>query len=166
MQEFDEIYRLYSAKVYGFILKLCGNTHIAEEIMQETFYKAIKSSNKFNGKCEISTWLCSIARHEYLNYAKKKDNNNLASDDLSVYEDDFNVEDMFEDKQQALQIHRAIHILPEPYKEIFTLRIMGELSFADIGKVFGKTENWARVTFFRAKEKVIRQLKEESNDEM
>ena len=161
MQDFDEIYRLYSQPVYRFVLKLCGNTEIAEEIMQETFYKAVRYSDRFNGRWKGVTWLCTIARNEYINFTKKKENSNISTDDFSYYGDSFNIEDMFEDREQALGIHKAMHALDEPYKEIFSLRVMGELSFRDIGGLFERSENWARVNFFRAKQKIIELLKED-----
>ncbi len=154
MRDFDEIYRKYVKKVYGFLLRLSGNAHIADELTQETFLKAVMSIDKFRGECELSTWLCRIARNEYFNYINKKENKNLALENIEI-SDKKSIEDELEDKTEAQRIRKALHRLDEPYKEVFTLRTMGELSFAEIGDIFEKSEVWARVTYFRAKEKII-----------
>lgn len=158
MQNFDEVYKEYSDMVYRFLLRLCRNENLAGELTQETFFKAVVSSNSFRGECRISSWLCQIARNEYLNYIKKKDNNHSLPDENTA--DDKNIEDIFDDKEQARKIYKALHVLSEPYKEIFTLRIFGELKFSEIGEIFGKSEVWARVNFFRAKEKIIDMMEE------
>lgn len=153
-KEFDEIYRLYADDVYHFVLRLCRSEQLAQDILQDTMLKAITSADKFRGSCSVKTWLCTIARNEYYNHVKRADNNNLPLDEaLSVHGEP--VEHCFTDRLQALELHSVIHNLDEPYKEIFTLRVFAELKFSEIGKIFGKTENWARVTFFRAKEKII-----------
>jgi RNA polymerase sigma-70 factor (ECF subfamily) len=122
--------------------------------------KAIISADKFKENCSIKTWLCTIAKNEYYNYLKRSDNKNLALDeDLQSHEN--TLDNYFSDRMQALELHSVLHNLEEPYKEIFTLRVFAELKFNEIGKIFGKSENWARVTFFRAKEKIIGILEKE-----
>lgn len=160
MKELDEIYEKYAKKIYFFLFKLCGNENIAQELMQETFLKAIEKADSFEGRSDVTTWLCRIAKNEYLNYVKRKDNNNLPlEDDQSGADGDIMIH--LEDKEAAVSVHKALHALPEPYREVFTLRVMGELSFRQIGDIFGKNENWARVTFFRGKAKLIDKLKED-----
>lgn len=160
MKEFDEIYRLYAADIYKFILKICGNPDIATDILQDTMLKAITSIDKFKGECSMKTYLCTIARNEFYNYCKKKENKNIPIDDYGDFTDYISFESDIDNKAQAIHIHHVLHQLNEPYKEIFTLRVFAELKFNDIGSIFGKSENWARVTFFRAKEKIIKILKD------
>lgn len=159
-KEFDEIYRLYADDIYRFLLKLTQNEAISQDILQETMLKAIISADKFKENSSIKTWLCTIAKNEYYNYLKRSDNKNLALDeDLQSHEN--TLDNYFSDRMQALELHSVLHNLEEPYKEIFTLRVFAELKFNEIGKIFGKSENWARVTFFRAKEKIIGILEKE-----
>lgn len=160
MEEFDEVYRLYAADVYRYILGLSHNEALAKDILQNTMLKAFTTADKFRGECSVKTWLCSIAKNEYLNSIRRAENKNLSLDE-TVNAMDENIEHRFSDRFQALEIHRILHELDEPYKEIFSLRVFAELKFSDIGSIFGKSENWARVTFYRAKEKIIKLLKEQ-----
>ncbi len=162
-REFDEIYRLYAADVYHFILKLSQNETLAMDILQDTMLKAITSIDKFKGECSMKTYLCTIARNEYYNHIKRADHRNLPLDSAQNAEDEEPLEHRISDKMQAMQIHRVLHCLDEPYKEVFTLRVFAELKFSDIGSLFGKSENWARVTFFRAKAKIIQLLQNEED---
>jgi RNA polymerase sigma-70 factor (ECF subfamily) len=157
--DFEKIYKEYFQDVYIFILSLSRNETIAEEITQETFFKALKNINKFKGNCKINVWLCKIAKNTYFSYVKKQ--KRFESDISYEIESDFNVEERIQNKEEAFRIHKALHYLDEPYKEVFTLRIFGELPFIQISKLFGKTENWARVTFHRAKIKIKDMLMEE-----
>ncbi len=159
-KEFDEIYRLYAADVYRFVLKLSQNEAVAMDILQDTMLKAITSIDKFKGECSMKTYLCTIARNEYLNHRKRADNLNLPLDAAWHAASDDPLEHRISDKLQAMEIHRLLHELEEPYKEIFTLRVFAELRFSEIGSLFGKSENWARVTFFRAKAKLIALMQE------
>lgn len=149
MEDFDKIYAEYYSEVYKFVLTLCQNPTLAEEITQDSFFKALKSIDSFNGNCKISTWLCKIARNTFYSYAKK--HNRQVDYPLDAILSDENIEEQFADKETAYAIHKVLHKLNEPYKEVFWLRIFGELSFAQIGALFEKTESWARVTYYRAK---------------
>ena len=149
MEDFDKIYAEYYSEVYKFVLTLCQNHTLAEEITQESFFKALKSIDSFNGNCKLSTWLCRIARNTFYSYTKK--HNRQVDYPLDIILSDVNIEEQFADKETAYTIHKVLHKLNEPYKEVFWLRIFGELSFAQIGALFEKTENWARVTYYRAK---------------
>ena len=149
MEDFDQIYADYYSEVYKFVLSLCQNHSLAEEITQESFFKALKSIDSFNGNCKISTWLCKIARNTLFSYTKK--HNRQVDYPLDIILSDENIEEQFADKEIAYAIHKVLHKLNEPYKEVFWLRIFGELSFAQIGALFEKTESWARVTYYRAK---------------
>lgn len=160
MEEFDEIYRLYAADVYRYILVLSRNEALSKDILQNTMLKAFTSADKFRGECSVKTWLCGIAKHEYLNSIRRRDSKHLPLDEAANAVDE-NIEHRFNDKFQAMEIHRILHRLDEPYKEIFSLRVFAELKFSDIGEIFGKSENWARVTFYRAKEKIIKLIREQ-----
>ena len=155
-KEFDEIYRLYSADLYRFILNLCKNESLAMDIMQDTMLRAIENISKFKGNCSIKTYLFTIARNLYLDTLKKSENKNISSDETEQeFSDGTSFVDKLTDKESALTIHRFLHCLDEPYKEIFSLRVFAELSFREIGDIFGNSENWARTAFFRAKKKLI-----------
>ena len=149
MEDFDQIYADYYSEVYKFVLSLCQNHSLAEEITQESFFKALKSIDSFNGNCKISTWLCKIARNTLFSYTKK--HNRQVDYPLDIILSDENIEEQFADKETAYAIHKVLHKLNEPYKEVFWLRIFGELSFAQIGTLFERTESWARVTYYRTK---------------
>ncbi len=163
MEEFDEVYRLYAADVYRYILSLSRNETLAKDILQNTMLKAFKNINKFRGESSIKTWLFGIAKNEYLNSIRHAENKNLPLDEVLDAIDE-NIEHRFSDRFQALEIHRILHELDEPYKEIFSLRVFAELKFTDIGEIFEKSENWARVAFYRAKVKIIKVLKEQEEN--
>lgn len=163
--DFNEIYALYFQDVYKFLLALCHDEELAEELTQDTFFKAMKNYESFRGDCKISTWLCQIAKHSFFLYDKRRKRNvdlDIVSNELA--DDTNSIEILLGQKEQAFEIHKLLHHLPEPFKEVFSLRVLGELSFRDIAKLFDKTESWARVTFHRAKLKLIEQIKEEEYD--
>lgn len=149
MQDFDKIYSEYFSEVYKFVLSLCQNPSLAEEITQETFFKALKSIDGFKGNCKLSTWLCKIAKNTFYSYTKK--NNGKVDYPIEIIVSDKDIEEQFADKETAYVIHKVLHKLNEPYKEVFWLRTFGELTFTQIGAIFNKTESWARVTYYRAK---------------
>lgn len=126
---------------------------IAEEITQETFFKALKNIDKFDGKCKLYVWLCQIAKNTFFTYKKKE----KYHEDLTEAEDilaDSTFEQSLLSKESVYKIHKELHCLGEPYKEVFMLRVFGDLSFSQIGSLFEKTESWARVTYHRAKMKL------------
>jgi len=149
VEDFDKIYTEYFSAVYKFVLSLCQNPELAEEITQESFFKALKNIDRFKGNSSLNTWLCKIAKNTFYSYAKK--HGRYINCPLDLIKADENIEEQFADKETAYAIHKVLHKLNEPYKEVFWLRIFGELSFAQIGALFEKTESWARVTYYRAK---------------
>ena len=154
MQSMDEIYRDYAELVYRFVLGKTGNEDIAEEITQETFYQAIRSSDKFDGSCKVSTWLCAIAKNQLASYFRK----NHYYDDLDDVEISTpSAEEAVIDNIERVTLMKELHSISEPYREVMYLRIFGNLSFKEIGEIMEKTENWARVTFYRGKEKLRRE---------
>ncbi len=157
MEDFDKIYSEYFKNVYGFSLALCQNPTLAEEITQETFFKALKNIDKFKGECNINTWLCKIAKNTFLTLCKKGNRKKEYAFENLISEE--NIEKKFTDKETAYEIHKILHNMQEPYKEVFSLRAFGELSFSQIGNIFEKSENWARVTYYRAKIIIKERLK-------
>lgn len=155
MNTIEELYNLYYAKVYSYILVISKDKNIAEEITQSTFYKSIKSVHVFKGESDISTWLCSIAKNLYFDLVKKQNRISALNENIPV---DESIENSLCNKDQAFSIHRILHNMNDPYKEVFMLRVFGELSFIQIGQLFGKTDNWARVTYYRAKLKIQDEL--------
>ncbi len=152
--DFQEVYDLYFKDVYKYVFSLCRNESIAEEITQETFFKALKSIDSFHGQCRLFVWLCQIAKNSYYTYLSKA---KRYSGELEFAAGD-TLEDRLLEKESAFAIHRILHGLPEPYREVFSLRVFGELSFRQIGELFGKTESWARVVYHRARLKIKEEL--------
>ena len=155
MTDFQEVYDLYFKDVYKYALSLSRDPGIAEEVTQETFFKALKSIDSFRGQCRLYVWLCQIAKNTYFTYAGKQAKA-AAEQEFSSGE---TMEEKLLTKETAFEIHKLLHNLPEPYKEVFSLRVFGELSFSQIGELFGKTESWARVTYHRARLKIKEELK-------
>lgn len=158
MPDFQEVYHLYFRDVYRYALSLCRNESVAEEVTQETFYKALEKLDSFDGKCKVSVWLCQIAKNTYLSMCRK-DKRLEPNADADSISDVCNLEEVYSDRETALTIHKILHDLEEPYKEVFSLRTFGELSFKQIGQLFGRTEAWARVTYHRAKLRIKEELK-------
>ena len=162
MTEFDEIYRTYFSDVYLYLKRLSGNESVAEEVTSETFFKAMRSIDKFRGDCDVRVWLCQIAKNSYYTFLKKQNRltglDNL--EDISVSEQADNIEENLVTQDQAMRIHTCLHDIAEPYKEVFMLRVFGELSFKQIGAIFKKTENWACVTYHRARNKIKEKMED------
>ena len=153
--DFETLYAQHAKYVYRYILSLCRNEDTAEEILGETFYRAICAAEQFKGECSVRVWLCQIAKNSYFTMAKKSKRFAALPPELAGGED---FEEKLQNREQALEIHQALHRLPEPYKEVFSLRLFSELSFAEIASLFRKSESWARVTFYRAKNKIKEEL--------
>ncbi|MBO5165311.1 MAG: RNA polymerase sigma factor [Lachnospiraceae bacterium] len=156
MSDFEEVYEKYYSHIYAYVLKLCQNEGTAEEITQETFFKVLKKIDTYRGECKLSVWICQIAKNTYYSYVKKQ--SRLKDGPLEKFAGQDGFEQELIDKDMAMQIHRILHTLNEPYKEVFWMRTFGELSFAEIGKVHDKTEAWARVTYHRAKMKIMEEM--------
>ncbi len=149
--DFDGIYRSYFKDVFLYMCSLSANEDIAEEITQETFVKALRSIGTFDGSKDIRAWLFTIARNTYFTYCKRRKiyaDEEMTEDAASVQTD---FTERFADEETAFLIHRFLHSMEEPYKEVLNLRVLGELSFEKIGAIFGKSSGWARVTYYRAK---------------
>lgn len=161
----DNLYKEYSNLVYNYLNSLCNDSSLAEDLTQETFYRAIKNINKFNYECKISTWLCQIAKNLWLDYLRKEQSKNFISIDSDTFIQKFlyekSLEETLEDKSDIINLYKYIHNLDENTREVFYLRLKGELSFKDIGEILDKSEDWARLVFYRGKIK----LKEAMNND-
>ena len=148
---FDEIYQRYFRDVYRFARGLTQDEALAEEITQETFFKALKSLDRFDGSKDVRAWLFTIARNAWYSYCRVH-KRTISQEDLpQELPFGVSIEERMEDKETAFAIHQYLHDMAEPYKEVFTLRVFGELPYEKIGRLFGKSAGWARVTFYRAR---------------
>ena len=155
----EKLYEAFYMKVFSYVMTLAKDRNNAEEITQETFFRAISTDKSFRGDSDSYTWLCAIAKNIFID---EKRRSARQDDELSEELPDTNkgIEEKLTDRDQSLKIHLILHKLEEPYKEVFQLRIFGELSFAEIGSIFGKTETWARVTYHRARLKIKERMDE------
>ena len=155
MDSMEQIYLEHAKTVYGFLLTRTGNPDLAEELTQETFYQAVKHVDRYEGKSSVSTWLCGIAKNLWYGYLKKQKNQTSLSEAEEIPVDSAETE-LFRGWEN-LQVLRMIHRLEDPMREVIYLRLSGNLSFAQIGEIMERNENWARVTYYRGKEKVMKE---------
>ena len=152
---YEQVDIQYHKVVYAYLLSLCRSEELAADLAQETFYKALRGIDRFQGECALNVWLCSIAKHALMDYYRRHRRDAPAPEQVPDSPDaDPLPGEKLEQRQAALVLYQALHTLPEPYREVFWLRVYGELSFAEIGALHGKTENWARVTYYRARTKL------------
>lgn len=161
--DFEKIYNEYFNDVYLYIKRLSGDEHIAEDITSETFFKALKSIDSFRGECEIRVWLCQIAKNSYYTYVKKnsKVQNVDEAELINLSDNKNNVENEVQSKLQAFAIQKVLHEIDEPYREVFMWRVYADLSFKEIAGIFNKNENWACVTYHRARKLIKERLESE-----
>ncbi|MGN0506996.1 MAG: RNA polymerase sigma factor [Lachnospiraceae bacterium] len=176
MTEIEKIYREYFRDVYLYILGLSEDEHVAEEVVGETFLRAMEALPGFRGECDIRVWLCQIAKHTFISYCRKnkrivltdfaetegkeKSQRDILTSTMTQSAKTVSLEEQLVDSETAAAVHQKLHELSEPYKEVFHLRVFGELSFEQIGKIFGKTANWACVTYHRAKAKLQKEVED------
>ena len=144
--------RLYEAcymRVFSYVMTLAGDRSLAEELTQETFYRAFARQKDFRGESDEITWLCAIAKNLFTDEMRRQSRHGEIPEDLP--DPAKSVAKTVEDRDSSFRIHLALHALEEPYREVFALRVFGELSFREVAAIFGKTENWARVTYHRAR---------------
>ena len=159
MTDFETIYRTYFRDVELYLRAICHDDHLAEELTEQVFFQALKALPTFRGDCDIRTWLCSMGRNAYLSHLRKqKPTEDI--DEIQIPDPRRSIEEQILDRDQAMAIHKVLHDLPEPYKEVFSLRVFGQLSFQDIGSLFGRTANWACVTYHRACQKIRDKMEE------
>ncbi len=159
MDTFEELWKDYSPVVYRYLLSLSGDSDLADELTAETFYRAWLHIGSFRGDCKIETWLCQIAKNTLAKEQRRRSRHLPWEEAPEVAAPSFS--DALEDRDTALRLHRCLHQLKDPYREVFMLRVFGELPFADIAAVCGKSESWAKVTYYRAKEKLIKTMEEQ-----
>ena len=152
-EDFDQIYQNYFDPVYRYVLSLSENPTVAEEITQETFFKALQSLNQFQGKSSLKSWLCAIAKNLWLSEQRKKSVQPV-DEAASLVDPSAGPEEAIVRQDESMRIHRLLHHLDEPYREVFMLRTLGQLSFHDIGELFDRSENWACVVYHRARVKL------------
>lgn len=155
MLSMEEVYSEHSQTVYRYLLSLTQNTDIAEELTQETFYQAVKGIKSFDGSCKITTWLCAIAKNVFLSYRRK----HPPADTLEEHTDfSPSPENEILLNMEQLELMKKMHSLNSEMREVMYLRLLGGLSFREIGDIMSQTENWARVNYYRGKEKLKKEL--------
>ena len=155
MQDMEQIYEQYFETVYKYLFCLTRNSDISEELTQETFYRAVKKIHTFKGDCKISVWLCQIAKNLWYDECRKNRKNLKTSEDtfLEIQNSDVTEEKVIQNEEK-MALYKKLQKLDEKTREVIYLRITGELSFKEIGIILNQTENWARVTFYRGKQKL------------
>ena len=159
--DLEKIYREYFTIVYRYTLSISRDAHLAEEITQETFVKAFQKLKSFRGDSDISVWLCQIAKNEYFQHLRKQKKKQAMQ--TMPEEVVAGPEQELAKKEMRFRIQQILHDMEEPYKEVFYMRTYGEMSFKDIGKLFEKQETWARVTYYRARKKIMEVMENEDN---
>ncbi len=158
MLQMEEVYRDYARVVYRYLLTLTRDAHLAEELTQETFYRAVKNADGFDGSCKVTTWLCAIAKNALRSY-RRSHPPTAEQDETAACSEGADAALLAEEGR--LQLLQKLHRLEDPTREVMYLRVFGQLSFRQIGAVLGRTETWARVTFFRGKETLSKELKQD-----
>lgn len=153
MHEIEELYKQYYDVIFKYLICLSKDKDIAEELTQETFYKMIKKINTYKGKSKFSVWLCEIAKNTYYDELRKS-KKIVKNENIENVVSDQNLENEYIEKEEKISTYEKINKLDEITKRVLYLRINSELSFKEIGEILGKTENWARVTFYRGKQKI------------
>ncbi len=170
MQQMEEIYQQYARTVYGYLVSRTRDEDLAEELTQETFCQAIRTIDRFDGSCRLSTWLCAIAGNVLLTYRRK----HPLTEELTQEQSETmtgqggagaSAEESALGNLGRMEMLHRLHALPDPAREVMYLRVFGGLSFAEIGEIHGRSENWARVTYFRTREK-LRKERENGEDSM
>ena len=151
-EAFEKLYAACYMRVFSYLMTLSGDRALAEEITQETFFRAFSRQSAFRGEADQVTWLCAIAKNLFFDEKRRQARHGEIPED--VPDPVKGVEQRVTDRDSSFRIHKALHALEEPYREVFELRVFGELSFREVGEIFAKGENWARVTYHRARLKL------------
>ena len=158
MLDFEMVFQENSSLIFRFLMKLCGNVSLAEELTQETFFRAYMNLSSLKNEEKVSVWLCQIAKNTYFTWFNEQKRNRSASQ-LVLTDSAPDIAELFEEKELAGRAFSRLHALDEPYKEVFMLCTFCGLSLKDISAMFGKSESWARVTYYRAKVKIKEEIK-------
>ena len=159
MLDFDMVFRQNNGFIFRYLMKLCGDATLAEELTQETFFRAYMNLSSLRKEEKVAVWLCQIAKNTYFAWFNQQ-KKHLAAQALPV-DSTPDIAELFEERELAGRAFSVLYALEEPYKEVFMLSIFGGLSLKDISAMFGKSESWARVTFYRAKQKIMEGLGQE-----
>lgn len=157
MKEIEDAYTRHAKDVYRYLLSLSHDEDLAEELTQETFFRAMRTISSYNGNCKLSVWLCQIAKHLWYQWLDKRSRQKQVELTEEVPGGE-SPEHSTLFHMEKTELYQAIHSLPEPMRELVHLRLTGEFSFAEIGSIMGKSENWARTTFYRAKQKIMEEM--------
>lgn len=159
MAAFQEVYEEYAQPVYRFLLSLTGNEDLAEELLSETFYQAFRHIDRFEGRCNLYTWLCQIGKNAWIKECRRnKRYGEVILEDLTVPDDKPGLEDQIINKEMYRKVIKVLQSLADPYKDVFILHAIGEVKLKEIACIYGKTESWARVTYFRAKQQIAQEV--------
>ncbi len=156
--DFDSVYQLYFSDVFYYLRSLSGDRSTAEELTQETFFRALRAIDSFDGHKDIRAWLFTIAKHVYIDHCRQEKHRAGEALDEALPDSGPSFTETLTDRDTAYRVHQLLHQMPEPYKEVFSLRVFGELPFEQIGGLFGKSPGWARVTYYRAKQKLMNEM--------
>lgn len=159
MKDFEQIYQIHGPKVYCFLLDLSRDPALSEELTQETMVRAVLNIGSFRGDCQLDVWLCQIAKNLYYDHCRKN-KKRMSLEQIPDVPDNHDIAADLDDKDMAQRILILLHDLDEPYKEVFTLHALGDVPLKQISKLFGKSDSWARVTYYRAKAMITAKLKE------
>ena len=152
----ERLYNTYYMRVFSYVMTLSGDRHTSEEITQEAFFRAFSKTASFRNESDEVTWLCAIAKNCFVDETRRRNKTAPMPEELPA--SGKSIEQQVADRDSSFRIHAALHTMEEPYREVFELRVFGELSFSQIGTIFGKTENWARVTYHRARLKLQEEM--------
>lgn len=157
MDDIERAYTLHAQEVYRYLLSLSHDRDLAEELTQETFFRAMRTISNYDGSCKLSVWLCQIGKHLWYQWLDKRSRWKQVelTDEIQGGESPEKSTLLYMEKTS---LYKAIHSLPEPMRELVHMRLTGEFSFAEIGQIMGKSENWARTTFYRAKQKIMEEM--------
>lgn len=168
MRDMLKLYEQHALQVYKYLLSLSADAALAEELTQETFAQALKSIRRYRGESKPEVWLCAIAKHLWYQELRRRSHlSPLGLEELAVAGESENPETIVLQQLQRQQLYQQLAALDAETQEVMKLRLAGELSFREIGDLLGKTENWARVRFYRGKQELsirLQQTKEEPGD--
>ena len=154
MDDMEKIYEKYMPQVYRFLFSLCHDSHLTEELTQETFFQALKSIDHFRGDCRLYVWLCSIAKNLWYREMRKKEREYPSCFEDEILPAETGTENSAIQRVQVIELYKILHSFEEPLREVMYLRLNGNFTFREIGDIMGRDENWARVTFYRGRQRI------------
>ncbi len=159
MSAFQKVYEEYAQPVYRFLLSLSCSEDLAEELLQETFFLAFQHIDQFEGRCNLYTWLCQIGKNAWIKECRRnKRYSEISWDELTLPASGLSLEEQIITKDEYRRVHKAIQKLEDPYRDVFVLHAIGEVKLKEIAFIYGKSESWARVTYFRAKQQIAEEV--------